>query len=85
MILRRLADDEALLRRLREGASRTRVVTVAEHARAIRTIYQEALDELLRGESRRADLEELGFLESILPGLGLATPHGAADHGEANE
>jgi glycosyltransferase involved in cell wall biosynthesis len=84
-ILRRLADDEALLRRLREGASRTRVVTVAEHARAVRTVYQEAIEEFMRSDDgRRADLEELGFLQSALPQLGLATLHRAADHIEAN-
>jgi glycosyltransferase involved in cell wall biosynthesis len=83
-LLRRLADDDALLRRLREGASRTDVVTVPEHARAVRTIYQEAVEELVRSDDRRADQEELGFFQSALPQLGLATPYGEADHTEAN-
>jgi hypothetical protein len=75
-ILRRLTNDEGLLRRLREGACRTRVVTVAEHARAVRTVYEEAVEELSRGgATERADLEELAFLQSALPRLGLATPH----------
>jgi glycosyltransferase involved in cell wall biosynthesis len=79
-LLRRLADDDALLGRLREGASRTGVVTVLEHARAVRTVYQEAVEELVRSDDdRRADQEELCFLHSTLPQLGLATPHGAAD------
>ena len=60
-------------------------MTVAEHARAVRTVYQEAIEELMRGDDdRRADVEELGFLHSALPQLGLATPHRAADHAEAN-
>jgi glycosyltransferase involved in cell wall biosynthesis len=82
-ILRRLADDDALLRRLREGASRTGMVTVPEHARTVRTVYQEAVEQFMRGDDRRADLDELRFLESVLPGLGLATPHGAPDPTEA--
>ena len=84
-LLRRLADDDALLRRLREGASRTRVVLVPEHARAVRTIYQEAIEELVRSDDdRRADQEELDFLQSALPQLGLATPHADAVRTEAN-
>jgi glycosyltransferase involved in cell wall biosynthesis len=41
--LRRLAADEGLLARLRDGARRTRVVTAAGHAAAVRAVYEEAL------------------------------------------
>jgi glycosyltransferase involved in cell wall biosynthesis len=41
--LRELAFDPALLERLRQGASATRVTTAREHADAVRALYEEAL------------------------------------------
>lgn len=42
LLLTRLAREEGLLARLREGAQATRVLTTAEHARAVKEIYLEA-------------------------------------------
>jgi glycosyltransferase involved in cell wall biosynthesis len=77
-ILRRLRDDEGLLRRLRAGALRTPVVTAADHAGAIRSVYQEAIEDLLCNRTARApDLSEIGFLHGALIALGtaLVVPH----------
>ncbi|MDX1579739.1 MAG: glycosyltransferase, partial [Gemmatimonadota bacterium] len=38
-LLRRLAREAGLLARLREGASRSRVTTLDEHVREVRTVY----------------------------------------------
>jgi glycosyltransferase involved in cell wall biosynthesis len=72
-ILRRLLVDEDLLPRLRAGALRTPVVTVAEHARAIRSVYQEAIEDLMYNQTDRyADLSEIGFLHETLLHLGVS-------------
>jgi glycosyltransferase involved in cell wall biosynthesis len=72
-ILRRLLDDEDLLPRLRAGALRTPVVTMAEHTRAIRSVYRDATQDLLSNQrSRSADRLEIDFLHSALLSHGFA-------------
>ena len=76
-ILRRLVEDGDLLVRLRDGARRTRVTTLAENARAVRAVYEEAREAVTRGDGPcQGDLEELHTLQVALSRLGLATPHG---------
>jgi glycosyltransferase involved in cell wall biosynthesis len=71
-VLRRVARDEGLLSRLRQGARRTPVVTVADHAAAIRSVYQEAVGAALRdGGASDADLAEVGFLHKALLDFGF--------------
>jgi glycosyltransferase involved in cell wall biosynthesis len=66
-ILTRLADDECLMHRLREGACQTPIVTASQHAQAVRAVYEEALEDLARGGATRwGDLEELDFLHWAL-------------------
>jgi glycosyltransferase involved in cell wall biosynthesis len=66
-ILRRLASDKHLLPRLREGARMTKVMSMAEHTDAVRTIYGQALQDLQHEASiGRADIEELAFLHRAL-------------------
>ena len=73
VILRRLAEDEALVRRLRAGARATPVVTVAEHAEAVRAVYGQALADLVTAPATRpADLEEFGFLHQALLQVGFS-------------
>lgn len=72
-VLRRLRDEEGLLARLRAGALRTPVVTTADHAGAIRSVYQEAIEDLPGNRTvRAADLAEIGFLHGALLGLGVS-------------
>jgi glycosyltransferase involved in cell wall biosynthesis len=76
-LLQRLARDDDLVRRLREGARRTRGGTAPEHAQRMRAIYHEAADELIRGGSARsADVAEVQFLHAALleAGAGGAPP-----------
>jgi glycosyltransferase involved in cell wall biosynthesis len=66
-ILRRLAHDDDLVCRLREGACRTPVVTDSDHARAVRLIYRDAIEDLLKnGVTHCADVSEAGFLYGAL-------------------
>lgn len=66
-ILRRLAGDEELVRRLRQGARDTPVFTATEHAGAIRGVYVEA------GTARRtASVDGLPFLHEAVANLGFA-------------
>jgi glycosyltransferase involved in cell wall biosynthesis len=72
-ILRRLVDQPALLDTLSAGARRTPVVTIAEHAAAMRSIYQEAIDARRQaGPAEAVQLDELAFLRQALLNLGLA-------------
>ena len=72
-LLRRVRQEEGLLSRLREGARRTPVVTVADHAAAVRAVYQEAGAAALReGAAPAADLAEANFLHEALVGVGFA-------------
>jgi glycosyltransferase involved in cell wall biosynthesis len=66
--LRRLFEDDELVRRLRDGARRSRVRSVEEHVDEIFATYGEAIRDLAGGigGERRADLEELGFLHASL-------------------
>jgi glycosyltransferase involved in cell wall biosynthesis len=66
-ILKKMATDEQVLPRLREGARMTKVMTMTEHADAVRGIYHQALQDLCREASiGRADTEELAFLHRAL-------------------
>jgi glycosyltransferase involved in cell wall biosynthesis len=72
-ILRRVARDEGLFSRLREGARRTPVVTVSEHAAAIRLVYQEAMEAMTRNATARSkDGTEMRFLHKALLDLGVS-------------
>jgi glycosyltransferase involved in cell wall biosynthesis len=72
-VLRRVLSDDGLMSRLREGARRTPVVTVAEHAAAMRAVYQEAIDASLHDvASSGMDLAEVNFLHEALVGVGFA-------------
>jgi glycosyltransferase involved in cell wall biosynthesis len=74
-ILRRLVREDGLLGRLREGVLRTPVVTVAQHSRMIREVYEEALAELAhRNGFGGPEAEEVGFLHETLVSLGLGAP-----------
>jgi glycosyltransferase involved in cell wall biosynthesis len=73
-LLRRLAHEEGLLNRLRDGARRAPVVTVSGHAEAVRSAYREALEERALGRAAGgADDPELLSLHSALLDLGFGT------------
>ncbi len=66
-ILQRLAGDEALLDRLREGARATSVVGPLEHAAMVRAVYQEAIADLAgRPSPCSGDVQEMGYLHAAL-------------------
>jgi glycosyltransferase involved in cell wall biosynthesis len=66
-ILRRLYHEEGLVSRLREGVLRTHVVTVPEHAEAMRSVYQQARENFPRGSpARAAALAEAEFLHQAM-------------------
>src|SRR5262249_36974949 len=70
-LLRRLAANQSLLDNLRHGARQTPVVTVAQHAAAVRAVYRDAVEELTRNPGlRRADLTEIDFLHRALLAAG---------------
>jgi len=74
-ILRRLAEDEGLLLRLREGARRSAVLTASEHMWAVRAVYEEAIKDRMRDPARRCgDVQELGFLHSAVLQLDSSGP-----------
>lgn len=66
-LLRRLNDDRRLLARLRAGARATRPLPIGAHARLIRSVYAEAMDDLVtnaatrRLEALEEELVRLGF------------------------
>jgi glycosyltransferase involved in cell wall biosynthesis len=71
-ILRRLVKEEGLLRRLRLGVQRSHIVTAAEHAAAIRGVYAQAKDDLMRPRGgREAEIAELGFLKEAILQVGF--------------
>ncbi|MCW5853673.1 MAG: glycosyltransferase [Anaerolineae bacterium] len=73
VLLRRLAEDEALVHRLRAGARATPIVTVAEHAAAVREVYQQAAADLAANPATRpADLAEFQFLHQALIRVGFS-------------
>jgi glycosyltransferase involved in cell wall biosynthesis len=73
-VLRRLVDDESLVRRLREGARASYVPGLDEHAGVIRGLYEQAVRDLARvsADPPRAGADELGFLHSALAGAEAA-------------
>ena len=72
-LLRRLAEDEELLLRLREGARATPVTPTSAHADAVRAVYEEAIDGRARTNGTvPGTVEELHFLESGLVAAGFA-------------
>lgn len=80
-ILKRLAQDANLLGHLRDGARGTPAVTVSGHAKAVRSVYREAVDERARnGAAHGANAAELGFLHAALLDLGF----GAAPLGDGS-
>lgn len=74
-LLRRLADEEGLLERLRAGARRTAPTTMTEHARRVRAEYERALEAPDRAsrpsEAERAELE---VLSELLEARGFGAP-----------
>lgn len=74
-ILQRMVEDETLLSRLREGAQRSRVLSVTEHLQHVYAIYEEAIEAFThRRGPCQADLDELRSLHQILLQLGFGTP-----------
>ncbi|MEA3213419.1 MAG: hypothetical protein QOE70_6476 [Chthoniobacter sp.] len=76
-LLRRIFEDEQLLPRLREGARRTAVIGLPQHAAAIRQIYREAIEDFnASSEPGPGDSAELRFLhaELLKAGFGPAVP-----------
>lgn len=75
VILRRLVEDEALVHRLRAGARATPIVTVAQHADAVREVYQQAIGDLAAHPATRpSELEEFRFLHDALIHVGFSPP-----------
>jgi hypothetical protein len=67
LILRRLFEDEELVRRVRQGARATPILTASRHAEIIRGLYREAIDRVVQGDPPSAgDREELDFLHTSL-------------------
>jgi glycosyltransferase involved in cell wall biosynthesis len=65
--LRALAFDGNLLARLSAGARATPITTAAQHAAAVRAVYDESLEHaLLGGGPRESDLAELRFLHDAV-------------------
>jgi glycosyltransferase involved in cell wall biosynthesis len=71
-ILRRILSEPELLPRLRRGACASRVMKIAEHADAVRTVYQEAIDDLFAGGTvSLGDVQQVSFLHNVLLGSGF--------------
>jgi glycosyltransferase involved in cell wall biosynthesis len=78
-LLLRLKWDEGLVQRLRRGARQTAVGTVAEHTAEVRTIYQEALEDLQQhGPPAAEDVAEVEFLHNALLEAGFGSWEDAA-------
>jgi glycosyltransferase involved in cell wall biosynthesis len=66
-ILQKIQGDETLLRKLRQGALHTQIMSQAEHAQAVRAVYLEAQAELRRAPNLTpGQLDELKFLYNQL-------------------
>jgi len=66
-VLRRLVEDEELVRTLRRGATRTRIATIDEHVAALREEYVAVLQETSnQARGTRGDADELDFLHRAL-------------------
>jgi glycosyltransferase involved in cell wall biosynthesis len=72
-LLGRLAADETLRLRLRAGARLSAVITVAEHARRVRSVYESAIAEFNANQGKPADAMEFNFLHNALLDLGERT------------
>lgn len=74
-ILRRLAEEEGLVARLREGARETRIPTLADHVSNLEGIYREAIEEARSGRRQTAaGLDEVVALEEALAASGFGDP-----------
>jgi glycosyltransferase involved in cell wall biosynthesis len=69
-LLRRLNDDRRLLARLRAGARAAPPLPIGAHARLVRSVYSEAVDEPVRGPATSAG-RQLEALEEELVRLGF--------------
>src|SRR5262249_21355578 len=67
---RQMVQDKTLLPRLRAGASRWPIVTVAEHADQVRGIYYDAIRDLGGSYDPHVDLTDLNFFHESLVALG---------------
>jgi glycosyltransferase involved in cell wall biosynthesis len=73
VILQRLAEEDDLLPRLRQGARASYVLTAPEHCRAVRAVYHEAVAEYARTPSARwGDEQERGTLYDLLVQLNFS-------------
>jgi glycosyltransferase involved in cell wall biosynthesis len=61
-----LAQDPDCLSRLREGACRTQLHSVCEHAALIQDVYHEAIEACVSRRSKSSDLEKLGVIHSMM-------------------
>jgi glycosyltransferase involved in cell wall biosynthesis len=74
-ILKRLTEEEDLVPQLRKGARGSAVMTMPQHAEAVRNVYCEAIEDMACGGAvRRGDTEEFSFLHgaALKAGFGLA-------------
>jgi glycosyltransferase involved in cell wall biosynthesis len=71
-ILRRISEDEPLLQRLRDGARATTLPTFAMRARALRALYDQAIDAAGGDPAEPSRLVEADFLRNLLLDSGLA-------------
>jgi glycosyltransferase involved in cell wall biosynthesis len=69
-ILRRMAEDEQLLARLRAGARRSPLVTADWHTQRVRLVYEDAIRDF-RSRGARQDIAEFSFLHNALLQLGF--------------
>jgi glycosyltransferase involved in cell wall biosynthesis len=72
VILQRLVRERQLLARLRSGARQTPVMTVALHARAVRSLYENVIEHASEPEPGNAvSLSEFRFLHRAMLNLGF--------------
>ena len=70
-ILRHISEDEALLQRLRQGARATALATFATRTRALRTLYEKAIDAAGGDVGEPSRLVEADVLRHVLLDSGL--------------
>ena len=71
-MLRRLVEEDALVRTLRRGASRTKLAWIDEHVAALRKQYAAVLQETAsRARQIESDADELEVLHRALLGHGF--------------
>jgi glycosyltransferase involved in cell wall biosynthesis len=72
-ILKRVTYEDGLLKRLREAARQTHVVTVREHVQTLQRVYQEAIaDPVRRAPIPEEQAAEVDFLHDALVDLGFS-------------